>query len=188
MPIPLGIWATAGAGAAGTGAYELISTTVLSNSTTPTVEFSSIPSTYKHLQIRSAVRGWTGTHSTISLRFNGVTSASYSWHGLFGFDGGSVVAENEINATFISLEGIAGDGSTAGDFGGVVLDILDYTNTSKNKTTRALLGHRDSTGARVKLASGLFNNTSAISSITLGMANGGNFITGSRFSLYGIKG
>lgn len=186
MPIPLGIFATAGASASG-ATYELISTVILSNSTTPTVDFTSIPSTYKHLQIRSSVRGWTATNSNMSMRFNSVTSASYAWHGLAGA-GSSVFSESAANTTFIPLEGISGNDTASGNFGGVIVDVLDYASTVKNTTIRALLGHSDSTGSRIRLASGLFNNTSAISSITLGMANGGNFITASRFSLYGIKG
>jgi hypothetical protein len=188
MPIPLGIFAVAGAGAAGGFAYEQIETVILNNSTTPTVTFSSIPSTYKHLQIRSAVRGWTGTNSNVSLRFNGVTTSSYAWHGLWGFDGGSVQSDNGTSTTFIALEGISGNDTAANNFGGLIVDILDYANTAKNTTTRGLLGQYDATGSRIRLASGLFNNTSAISSITLGMAAGGNFITASRFSLYGIRG
>ena len=60
MPIPLGVLAVAGAGAApsGPGAYELIETTLLS-SAQKQITFSNLntySTTYEHLQIRASIR------------------------------------------------------------------------------------------------------------------------------------
>ena len=71
------------------GAYELISTTILSTTAT-SVTFSSIPSTYKHLQIRYIARATTGGVANFTMTFNG-TSSGYSYHGLYG-DGASAAA------------------------------------------------------------------------------------------------
>jgi hypothetical protein len=40
----------------------------------------------------------------------------------------------------------------------------------------------------IRLVSGVWLNTSAVSSISLVVGGGSNIVTGSRFSLYGIKG
>jgi hypothetical protein len=66
-----------------------------------------------------------------------------------------------------------------------VCDILDPFETTKNKTIRSLAGY--GSGGNVNLYSGLWINTSALTSITI-LASSGNFASASRFSLYGIKG
>jgi hypothetical protein len=69
-----------------------------------------------------------------------------------------------------------------------VIDILDYANTSKYKTTRTLAGNDQNGAGLVGLYSGLYMSTSAISSIEFTINGSGNFATGSNFALYGIKG
>jgi hypothetical protein len=49
------------------------------------------------------------------------------------------------------------------------------------------LAGNSGTTATVQLQSGLFNNTAAITSMTI-FGNTGNLVAGTRFSLYGIKG
>jgi hypothetical protein len=71
--------------------------------------------------------------------------------------------------------------------------LLDYQNTNKFKTIRNLQGfdaNGDGSGARyyaIRFFSGLWQSTSAITSITITAPNG-NWATGSSFALYGIKG
>jgi hypothetical protein len=71
------------------------------------------------------------------------------------------------------------------------IDILDYVSTAKNTTVRSLGGSTDRGGGTstqgVELASGLFVNTAAVNQVTL-LSNFANFTSGSRFSLYGIRG
>ena len=80
-----------------------------------------------------------------------------------------------------------GASGPANAFGAGVYDILDPYSTTKNKTTRLFGGRGFVTGDhKIVLASGLWRNTASVTSIDL-VAND-NFVTGSRFSLYGIKG
>jgi hypothetical protein len=188
MPIPLGIFATAGAGGAAAGAFEQISTTILSSDTT-SVTFSSLPSTYKHLQIRYAVRGSRAANDDfIALQFNGDTGSNYWYHYLEG-TGSSVNASSIVSAeNRIRLGNVPAASAATSSFSGGVIDILDYAATTKNKTIRTLNGHHATPVApRIALRSGLWLNTSAVSSITFLALNGG-WVTGSRFSIYGIKG
>jgi hypothetical protein len=76
--------------------------------------------------------------------------------------------------------------TTENSFGAGVIDILDYSSTTKNKTVRAIYGVSDATPG-VNLTSGLYAQTTAISSLTVTTATG-NFAVGSRASLYGIRG
>jgi hypothetical protein len=75
--------------------------------------------------------------------------------------------------------------ATAGAFGADIIDILDPFKTTKNTTTRALVGQSGSF-SRVALESGLWINTAAVTSISL-VDVFGNFVQNSRFSLYGMR-
>jgi archaellum component FlaF (FlaF/FlaG flagellin family) len=186
MLIPLGIWAASGAGSgAAAGAYELISTANGTGSSA-VITFSSIPSTYKHLQIRSVGRHASVSANTLNVTFNGATSASYAKHRLYA-DGTNVAFQSTTSNGSINLtESLASGTSVANQGWPMILDILDYAVTTKNVTLRAFTGGIDGTGQSIALQSGFFDSTSAISSITL--TAGGNLSTISRFSLYGIKG
>jgi hypothetical protein len=180
MPIPLGIFAVAGAGGA-VGAYEQIATTFGTGSST-SITFSSIPQTYKHLQIRAAHRVTTNTQSSSTfMRINGVTSGSYNDHHLTG-TGGGVGSSNRLSATEMLIGLTPGIADT---HAGSIIDILEYASTTKNKVVRTITGQL--TGTRLTaLYSGATNSTNAVSSITI-FAND-NFATTARFSLYGLRG
>lgn len=181
MLIPLGFLSASGAG--GGGSYELISSTILSS--TAAISFSSIDQTYKHLQLRIVSRMTdTGGSEPIYTRLNGNTGISYVRHSLGG--GGSSVNSTYTAATDVFRITTSGAGAPANAYGVAIVDILDYTNTSKNKTLRWSQGYWSS-GADISLNSGLYLSTSAITSIQL-QSIGLGFAAGSRVSLYGIKG
>ena len=71
----------------------------------------------------------------------------------------------------------------------LIFDILDYTNTNKNTTTRALTGNETNgtAGQAILFSSGNWRNTAAITSILI-YPSSGNFSQYSSFALYGIKG
>jgi hypothetical protein len=198
MPIPLGILAVAGAGGGAVPAFELIETSLVSSDTT-SVTLSSIPQTYKHLQVRWTGRnnqnwGSIGSSPGFWIQINGVTSSSYSTHRLIG-NGSSVSSGANTSLDYIRFTSILANafGPTS-SFGAGVIDIVDYTNTATNKTVRSLAGYNSNSTeiGGVSLSSGALISTGAVSSITLGAGNGpaggGQFVSGSRFSLYGIKG
>jgi hypothetical protein len=186
MPFGLGFFATAGAGAGFVPAYELIQTQLITTNTA-SVTFSSIPQTYKHLQIRMIARTSSAGNrdENCFMQLNGdTTSSNYRYHSLLG-DGSSVIS---FSGTSMFLNSINGNADTTGSFAPKVIDILDYAVTAKNTTTRTLNG-KDSAGPekRIILTSGLWVNTAAVTSVRIFPADT-SFIDGSRFSLYGIKG
>ncbi len=170
-----------------TGSYESIQTVSLGASQA-SISFTSIPSTFKHLQIRALSRTTRAiTNDTLGVTFNSDTTASnYARHVLYG-DGSSAGAvgttsNNDIGTT-------AGASCTTGVFGGLVIDILDYTNTNKNRTVRYLAGFDNNGSGQVRIGSTLYLGTSAISTILIDAASGGgNLAQYSQFALYGIKG
>lgn len=156
-----------------------------------TITFSSIPQTYKHLQIRSLSRttysgGTDGDY--LKIRFNGDTTANYAVHSLRG-NGSSAYALGYAsqNEGWIGRSGATGLSSNI--FGALVTDILDYTSTSKTKTIRNLGGYDANGSGIVELDSALwFATPAAITSITLNSGAGTGFEQYSQFALFGIKG
>ena len=190
MPI-LGIMASAISGNLATASYESIAT-VTTTSTQATISFTSIPATYKHLQLRILSRNddAAGGINFMRLKLNSdATSGNYRGHYLYG-SGGSVSSAAVAGATSgLPIGEVAGNTNTANCFAATVLDILDYANTTNNKTTRGLTGADfNTTSGGILLVSGLYMSTSAISRIDIVSSVGTGFITNSSFALYGIKG
>ena len=168
------------------GSYEAIGTASGTGSS-GTITFSSIPGTYKHLQIRyigrSSITGVAGT--TLRMRINGYTS-TYPLHRLYG-NGTSATAYASTTEVYLQdVMSAATNSATASVFGAGIIDILDYANTNKNKTVRSLSGIDNNGSGDIIFGSGLYQQTTAITSITL-EANGGNWLVNSQFDLYGIK-
>jgi hypothetical protein len=169
-----------------TNSYESIATANGTGSS-GVITFSTIPSTYKHLQLRWINKS-TSTGSYNLLRFNGDSGSNYSDHYLYGQGSNPALAGADTTQTSINLYGSLVTSTAADVYAAHIVDILDYTSSNKNKTVRAF-GGQDSNGSGVIfLSSGLWMNSStAISSLTI-TANTGNFTTASSFALYGIKG
>ncbi len=179
--IPLGILSSAGGGF---GTYELIQTTIL-GSTTASVSFSGLDAyagIYKHLQIRAVARNTRAeTADGLYIVFNENTTG-YANHSLTG-NGSAVSSSAETSQAQMTVASITSANSTASAFSGVVIDLLDFYAT-KNKTIRGLSGLTNRT--LIQLTSGLWNNTASVTTIRL-QSFSGNFVTGSRFSIYGIR-
>ncbi len=178
--------------AASTTSYESIATVTVGSGGQASATFTSIPSTYKHLQIRyigSSDSSVDGSYN-VRARLNSDSSASYSLHLIDG--NGSSASATGVNASIdhmyignvtSSFSGF----SLANAFGASVIDILDYANTNKNTTSRILNGYDINGSGKIQLISNLWNNTAAVTSISI-FPQTGNWRQYSQFALYGIKG
>ena len=170
--------------------FESIATVTVGSTTTNTITFSSIPSTYTHLQLRYTARATdSDTQQYIYLRFNSDTGTNYAAHRLRA-DGSSASVDKSTSANLIYYIGsVPAAQASSNIFGVGVLDILDYTNTNKYKPVRALFAYDTNGSGDVYMGSGLWQSTSAISTITLTkqMTTSGDFSQYSSFALYGIK-
>jgi hypothetical protein len=174
----LGIWASQNYPRV-TNSYESIATVNVGAGGTGSITFSSIPNTYKHLQIRA----YSPSGGYLDLRLNGdSTTSNYRGHALFG-QGSTVSSITAANAAYFPW---SGGWSTSGPWVGV-MDILDYSDTNKNKTLRVLEGLDANGSGELYLNSILWMSTSAISSITLSRS-GVTIGQYSSFALYGIRG
>jgi hypothetical protein len=186
----LGIVASQISGHLYAASFESIATVTLGSSQTQ-IEFASIPTTYQHLHLRISGRS-TGayTYSSVYLRLNNDTGNNYTYHALLG-DGSSAQSYGRGLAgdNCVVAQNISGATSVTNNFGSVIVDILDYANTNKYKTTRSFGGY-DNNGSgtpigTINLNSSLWNNTSAITNIKL--FTDGDFAANTKVALYGIK-
>ena len=174
------------------GSFESIATITVGSGGTSNVTFSSIPADYTHLQVRLIARsGRTDTDTAagglyIQLNSNYLTSmhqlrGNGSAASAAGYSGG-------LSNGYIIIW-VPTSNASANIFGTGIVDILDYANTNKTKVIRTLSGNDINGGGYVTFNSGLWNSTSAITSITFGSTDGsGNIPQYSQFALYGIKG
>ena len=177
----LGIMASSTSGANALGNYQSIATVTAGSGGSATITFSSIPATYKHLQIRAISKG-AGSTSNATFQFNGDTGTNYSYHILYG-NGSSGAAVGGGSNAFIYL---GTQSVTTNTFSTEIIDILDYSSTNKNKTVRALCGYENNSAGEIGIFSGAwFNSSTAISSVTFSLSS--NFQQYSSFALYGIK-
>jgi hypothetical protein len=161
------------------GDYESIATVTLTSGSG--VVFSSIPSTYKHLQIRgiSPIATW------IHLVVNGDTSiTSYSYHEIRGNGGGNPTAAGNGSGDALLALGAGTTNPTS-----FVTDVSDYTSTNKYKTFRTLYGSDQNGSGNVGLTSNAYyGNTNAITSLGFYEYRGANLPVGTTIALYGIRG
>lgn len=171
--------------------YESIATYAVGSGGVSSVSFTSIPDTYKHLQVRAIVRTTytSGTTHNLNMTINNDTGANYSFHQLQG--NGSAMnsyGENVNRTNCVQVLHMTTDASTSGMFGTAIIDILDYANTNKKRTVRSYKGQdQNNSDGTVGLHSYLYNSTTAISRLDFIPAVG-NLTQYSHIALYGIKG
>ena len=173
-----------GDGAGAASSYESIATVSVGSGGSAGITFSSIPSTYKHLQIRCLAKssGPTNGENTKIYVNNITASTNYAWHVVRG--SGSAAAAAGGGGNYIVAN--VGTTNATSTFSAMIIDILDYSDTNKNKTIRNLYGWDSNGAGYVGLSSVLAPTTSAISQVDIFMDY--NFSQYSSFALYGIKG
>jgi hypothetical protein len=172
-----------------TNSYFPIASYTVPSGGVSSITFGGLPQTYTHLQIRGTMRStFADTDSFLKVNFNGDTGSNYPNHFLTG-NGATVSAAgystSQYAYSFLSMYPAASAASSF--FGGVVIDILDYTNTNKNKTVRSLGGYDVNGAGTVRLNSSLWLSTNAITSISITDFRTGNFAEYTNISIYGVN-
>jgi hypothetical protein len=170
------------------GDFESIATVTVGAGGAANVEFTSIPSSYQHLQIRGIARNTFASTdiNLLTLQFNNDTGSNYARHYVYG-NGTSATSASQTSQTTAWIGFVPANNTTANSFSAFVCDILDYGNTNKNTTLRSLSGSDLNGSGELFLISALWSNTAAISSIKLASSSQ-NLAQYSHFALYGIKG
>ena len=192
MPI-LGIIASGISGNLSSPSFESIQTITVSSSVSY-VEFTSIPSTYQHLQIRGIARGDRASqYGSGYIRVgNGSvdTGTNYASHQVYT-NGYNLYLTDSFSTASPRVLDIPSATNTTNTFAATVIDILDYANSNKYKTMQVVNGW-DSNNADGNYPwhywSGVvWSSKSAINTIRLYCGNS-TYTSGTAFALYGIKG
>ena len=162
--------------------YEPIATTTLS-SAAATVTFSSISGSYTDLVLVMSAFG-SVSGADIRVQVNSDTASNYSLTRLVGYT--TAFSNRASNATYWQITNSVGIGSSSSDPTADVIQFMNYSNTTTNKTI--LVRHNQPQSSLMETAAqvGLWRSTNAITSITFSLSSG-NYSSGSTFTLYGIK-
>lgn len=178
------------ASAGGAAAYYQIATVTPTGAANYT--FSSIPQGYDHLQIRVWGKDTRSpVYSGLSMQFNGDTANNY-WYAYPEIDqrAGAPWLYYDANTSVAQMHQIPGSSDTTNYWGSGWTTIYNYSSTDRHKNVISVGGYRstgDGSYEGFTVQSGSqWRNSNAITSIKISGSN--NWESGTRLSLYGIKG
>jgi hypothetical protein len=160
--------------------YEAIATNTVAGTSTTTITFSSIPSTYTDLVIVAQYKAVSNNY--LMVRLNGDTASNYSRTEMQG-NGSSISNYNGSNEAYAYISSIYAQASELGTF---ILNFNNYSNTIANKTILSRGNNAVSSAGGASAVVNLWRSNAAIDTILL-TPIGSGFDVGSTFSLYGIK-
>jgi hypothetical protein len=161
--------------------YTLIDKTILTG-TQASITFSSIPSTYTDLLLKTSARGnYVGVGNSQSISLNG-SSANFSGRYLQG--SGSGTPSSGTSTQYVG--DINAASATSNTFNNAKIYIPNYTSSNYKSISVDSVTETNATTIYATLVAVLWSNTAAINSITL-TDDAGNYVSGSSFYLYGIK-
>ena len=154
-------------------------------------DFNNIPQNFTHLQLRVTGAGsynpggsgyietWLGLNNTGTYPTAGYT------HRVWGDGSGSATSAATSQTSLLATPWLP-YGFADEYVGSYIVDILDYTSTSKFKTIRCQGGYDANGSGLIGFISGYSNITAAVTQIRVAH-NAGGFKAGGRCALYGIK-
>jgi len=167
-------------------AIEAIATTYL-EADAASVTFSSIPSTFEHLQLRASHRGsQASTGFSFHAQLNSDTGTNYTEHRILAYSGTGKLAQAYTGQDALDLGTATGTSNPSTEYVSLLVDFLDYANTNKYTTVRNCNGKVVTSSTDMVFGSGLWLNTAAVTTIKV-YFNLGNIARGSEFTLYGLN-
>ena len=153
------------------------------------VTFSSIPSSYEHLQVHGSHRatGWSGGQA-FYIEFNGVSSNTYASHTMVAANSTALGQRLDSQPYIKIYDGIHGSLADMTEYATILLDVHDYRDTNKNTTVQFQMfdAITHSNDVRATFGTGFWESTAAITQIKFTPSNG-SLLRGSEYTLYGLK-
>lgn len=150
--------------------------------------FTNIPQTYQDLMVVLYPRDtYAATYTGISMGFNGEfgSGTNYSLTRLRG-DGSAADSNRASSQSYIPDIGfMPGASATSGIFGANTFHVLNYANTSTNKTVLCRSASDRNGAGWTILSVGLWRSTAAITSMLFASTTA--FASGTTAALYGIR-
>jgi hypothetical protein len=173
-----------GRGGGPVSAYDALATAIVPSGNLAQITFAGVPSGYQHLQIRFNARGtFAASGLSMTIELNGTAASGGYRHHLYGNGSGT---PSGYAATFYgTIGGTPGSTVTSNIWGGGIMDILDYSKTTKTKTLRYFNAFDANGSGETVFGGGYTPVTAAITNITFYID--GSWLAGSTMSLYGVK-
>lgn len=164
--------------------YTPIATTTL-GSAASTVTFSSISGSYTDL-ILIINAGTNDGNEGAQFRLNSDSGSNYSVTYIAG-TGSAASSGRGSSLTAGRLNQASSLGATNSLTSNIIVHFMNYSNTTTNKTVISRTNVTSGTYPATEAMVNLYRSTSAITAIELRMSGSGQYITGSTFTLYGVK-
>jgi hypothetical protein len=167
----------------GSGAVTLIQEQVMTV-TTPTVTFSDIPQTYKHLElVFNAANSHNNAGNVLELTFNGDSSNNYLTAEVF--NSGTTPTATQVTATYVNIFGSFEEGFAVSFDGKIINYANPIPGTGVNMPFSFVTNGPGVTSGNVYYGT----VSTPITSITLTQSDTAEtgFVPGSVFSLYGLQ-
>lgn len=148
------------------------------------IEFTSIPQTYTDLKVVMSLRSNVASgFDNAKISFNSST-VGFSYRRLFGSGSAASSDSGSNNTNTIIVNGAT---STSSVFNNAELYIPNYKSSNNKSYSIDAVSETNATTAYTYLATGLWSNTAAITSLTLTPQDGTVFVEYTTATLYGIK-
>ena len=169
-----------------TPTYDLIATASVTDSAGQLeIEFTSIPSTYTDLIIKSSTRSLSDT-VTVYGKFNN-TTANLENFNFFGASGS--IGSEALTGSFYSYGSVAKSPATSNTFANATYYIPNYAGSTFKMIQAESANENNSTSAtqqHMSLMGAIWKDTAAINRITLYLGGAFKFAQHSSIRLYGI--
>lgn len=149
------------------------------SSTASSVTIAGIPQTYTDLILVINAKCDAGTPASV-LQFNSDAGTNYSVTRILG-TGSATASQRQANTSNPEL----GESLDTTKISNIIHNIQNYSNSTTYKTWMSRAGN--GYNQYVVAATGLWRNTSAITSIDIKLTSANNYASGSTFNLYGIN-
>jgi len=168
------------------GAMVLIASQTFAGSTSD-VEFTNIPQTYQDLFYVVNGRGTFAANQVLIQSYaNNDFASIYSTTRLDG-DGANAQSSRQTGNAGFQFGYIPSANGTAGAFGSITGNILNYSNSTTSKTSISRFADDRNGGGSTGVYISLYRSTAPITRLGIATYGVGNFVSGTTVTLYGIR-
>lgn len=166
-------------------AITKIQTITVGSGGAASIDFTSIPSTYTDLMLVVSARSSRALPSdNLFVKFNNNTS-NLSGRILIGSGSGSATSDSSGSVAYNAVG--EANTMTSNTFGNMSVYIPNYAGATPKAMNTDSVTENNATESYATISASLWNNTSAITQVTLYWNTGPNFVEHSSATLYGVK-
>jgi len=150
----------------------------------------TIPASYDHLCLMVSGRtDQAAVYSAQEVRFNGDSGANYRSENFYGWQASSFSTDHTVTSG-IAYPMLTGSTPTAETFGAMTVWVPHYANTVNHKAAlvQSTAPYESTGSGQVRFTGGRWEDTSAITTITVIPLSGDDLVQYSTFTLYGLTG